>query len=330
MNTRSKTRLISWLLWAGVTACSSNPEFVNNNATDASAGGGGGSGASGSGGLIIHADGSAAGSGGGSACGDACAPPLDAGPLCGNGVVESGEACDDGNNKQGDGCTGACQLQDNYTCPTPGQPWFSPWIRGDSKISDNEACDDVNKIPGDGCSQSCQGELGFTCGVPGQACTRSENPVCGDGQIASAWSVRRWRRARGDGCSADCKKVEAGWTCPTPAVACLDYDYCGDGKKKGPKSATTGTRSRRRLHRRCKLEPDYRVPGRRGGPAVDDRLRRRQGQWRRGLRRRQHRCSRRLLGRLQAESNRATPAPRRTASAGPCTSVPQHTCGDAG
>ena len=43
------------------------------------------------------------------ACGgEVEAPPADAGdepPVCGNGIRESGEDCDDGNNVPSDGCT---------------------------------------------------------------------------------------------------------------------------------------------------------------------------------------------------------------------------------
>ncbi|MBE2253857.1 MAG: hypothetical protein IAE78_30285, partial [Myxococcus sp.] len=39
------------------------------------------------------------------ACGD--------GTVCGNGRLETGEACDDGNKTDGDGCESTCQ-------PTPG------------------------------------------------------------------------------------------------------------------------------------------------------------------------------------------------------------------
>ena len=30
---------------------------------------------------------------------------------CGNNLVEPGEACDDGNNDDGDGCSAACQIE---------------------------------------------------------------------------------------------------------------------------------------------------------------------------------------------------------------------------
>ena len=38
------------------------------------------------------------------------------GATCGNGIVEAGEACDDGNLTNGDGCTAACTVQTGYSC----------------------------------------------------------------------------------------------------------------------------------------------------------------------------------------------------------------------
>ena len=38
-------------------------------------------------------------------------PPPDPDPVCGNGVVEAGEQCDDGNIMSGDGCSSVCQTE---------------------------------------------------------------------------------------------------------------------------------------------------------------------------------------------------------------------------
>jgi cysteine-rich repeat protein len=40
---------------------------------------------------------------------------------CGDGVVDGDELCDDGNEINGDGCTG-CRLDDGWTCLHPGRP----------------------------------------------------------------------------------------------------------------------------------------------------------------------------------------------------------------
>src|SRR6516225_7910383 len=39
------------------------------------------------------------------------APPTS---VCGNGIVEFGESCDDGNTASGDGCSSSCALEPHY------------------------------------------------------------------------------------------------------------------------------------------------------------------------------------------------------------------------
>lgn len=43
-------------------------------------------------------------------------------PRCGNGVVSSGEACDDGNTTSGDGCSATCAVEYSYTCSNTTVP----------------------------------------------------------------------------------------------------------------------------------------------------------------------------------------------------------------
>src|SRR6266704_770638 len=35
---------------------------------------------------------------------------------CGNGTLDAGEACDDGNGLPGDGCSATCDVETDYTC----------------------------------------------------------------------------------------------------------------------------------------------------------------------------------------------------------------------
>jgi len=65
-------------------------------------------------------------------------------PVCGNGIVEAGEACDDGNTVGNDGCSATCTLE----C-------------GDGILEGTEQCDDGNTLPGDGCDATCQFEPNF-------------------------------------------------------------------------------------------------------------------------------------------------------------------------
>jgi len=50
-------------------------------------------------------------------------PAIGVGAVCGDGILDSGEACDDGNGVTGDGCTSMCQVEPGFTCndPTPAQ-----------------------------------------------------------------------------------------------------------------------------------------------------------------------------------------------------------------
>ena len=59
---------------------------------------------------------------------------------CGNGVVDPGEACDDGNIADGDGCTSDCQRA--VVC-------------GDGIQDLGEQCDDGDRVDGDGCEHDC-------------------------------------------------------------------------------------------------------------------------------------------------------------------------------
>lgn len=62
-------------------------------------------------------------------------------PVCGNGVVETGEACDDGNVVTLDGCSATCQLE--------------VAVCGNGVVEQGEECDDGNLNNGDSCSSVC-------------------------------------------------------------------------------------------------------------------------------------------------------------------------------
>lgn len=89
-------------------------------------------------------------------------------PQCGDGVVDPGEQCDDGNQSNRDDCLTSCILAacGDSQLRTRGTPPF-------------EACDDGNIASGDGCSQTCRVECGNgildgACseGAVGSACSR--------------------------------------------------------------------------------------------------------------------------------------------------------------
>lgn len=114
--------------------------------------------------------------------GDGCSRTCESAESCGNGLVDSasGEVCDDGNTRDGDGCSANCKS--NEKC-------------GNSvvDVTVGEKCDDGNTRSADGCSADCLSDE--TCGNHYTDSVIGE--VCDDGN-----------RESGDGCSADCHSGE--------------------------------------------------------------------------------------------------------------------------
>jgi fibro-slime domain-containing protein len=177
--------------------------------------------------------------GGGGNRTDGPPPPVDGIVIntanCGNGVLNAGEQCDDGNTVGGDGCTKICQIESGWSCPTAGQPCVRTEVCGDGMLQLPEQCDDGNTTPGDGCSATCNVEPGYVCHVPGKPCI----PLCGDGIITGTEKCDDGNTTNGDGCSSTCQ-VEPGATCSgTPSVCTLAV--CGNGVVEAGEACDCGT-----------------------------------------------------------------------------------------
>ncbi|MBI3783798.1 MAG: DUF4215 domain-containing protein [Deltaproteobacteria bacterium] len=153
--------------------------------------------------------------------------------LCGNGHLDSGETCDDGNATANDGCSATCHTESGWQCTTPGAA--CSFVCGNSIVNSSESCDDGNAMGGDGCSASCQIESGWQCPTPGSPCTF----VCGNGVVDPSEGCDDGGNTGGDGCSADCK-VETCFHCtnmpggsstctPQSGTTCSDGDLCTTG-----------------------------------------------------------------------------------------------------
>ncbi|MBM4352194.1 MAG: hypothetical protein FJ109_00115 [Deltaproteobacteria bacterium] len=88
-------------------------------------------------------------------------------PCCGNGKVEAGEACDDGNAVAGDGC------EPNCTLTTPTVPGFSgelgpvfggAWIQCEGYL-DKPGGDDIPKAWGNDCTGAAYNKIRIVCGA---------------------------------------------------------------------------------------------------------------------------------------------------------------------
>jgi cysteine-rich repeat protein len=105
--------------------------------------------------------------------------------LCGNGLQDPGEECDDGNAVNGDGCSN-CLVEPCSVCPRFGQPCVEAYACGNGFLSSDEDCDDGNTTGGDGCSAGCrQVEAGWRCRMPGRPSTE----VCGADAAVCATTV---------------------------------------------------------------------------------------------------------------------------------------------
>lgn len=100
--------------------------------------------------------------------------------VCGDGTIDSGEECDDGNTTDDDGCDALCSLE----------------ICGNGVIQEHlgESCDDGNTVDGDGCDADCsleicgngvlQEHLGEECDDGGNSAVCDADctfPACNDG-----------------------------------------------------------------------------------------------------------------------------------------------------
>ncbi|MCP5468071.1 MAG: DUF4215 domain-containing protein [Deltaproteobacteria bacterium] len=107
-------------------------------------------------------------------------------PVCGDGIVEGGEECDDQNNNPLDGCYRCKKIKERC-----GNGLVEIIFSEDMEHEYKEGCDDGNHINGDGCASYCQLEI----------------EGCGNGVIEDDLGEEcdDSNTKNNDGCSSDCK-----------------------------------------------------------------------------------------------------------------------------
>ena len=118
------------------------------------------------------------------------APPT----VCGDGILDEGEACDDGNQIDEDECTNHCAFA----------------VCGDGIVGPGEQCDDGNLDDTDGCTNACN------------------NAVCGDGVVGGEEECDDGNDDDSDNCVAGCKQALCGDGVVEPGAACDDGDVVDD------------------------------------------------------------------------------------------------------
>ena len=222
---------VTWFAGCSSSVTSLPPGGGGNNGAGAQTSAGGQNGNAGSSFRIFGTGGAT--NGGGSAKFE-----VDAGPYCGDGIIQTqapyNETCDDGNRVGGDGCSGICQVEPNWKCPTAGQPCVSLIVCGDGIRETGEGCDDGNTSNGDGCSSTCTVESGWYCQSSNpndltSTSTCSKLASCGDGRV-EAGETCDLGSANGTniGCDATCQ-TQAGYVCHPLPTGCVLKSVCGNG-----------------------------------------------------------------------------------------------------
>ncbi|MEO6602837.1 MAG: SUMF1/EgtB/PvdO family nonheme iron enzyme, partial [Polyangiaceae bacterium] len=207
-------------------------DLVSYQAGDETSGGGGSSASGGEAGMGRAGEtangGAAAGASGGGSGGVVA--------LCGNGVLDGSERCDDGNPDSGDGCSATCKVETAWGC-TQAEPSKCAAICGDGLVVGDEAqaggCDDKNTQANDGCSATCKVEASYVCSGAPSVCAKT----CGDGKLDLGEACDDGNGTPGDGCFA-CA-VENGYGCDAKQPSmCADVNECTDGTNNCSANAT--------------------------------------------------------------------------------------------
>jgi len=169
--------------------------------------------------------------------------------VCGDGIINGNEQCDDGNVVSDDGCSRDCQIEPGWRCPVPGKRCVPQC--GDGIIRGYETCDDGNTISGDGCSSLCMVELGFVCTGGPSACRPT---VCGDGKVegAEGCDLGPGKNVPGSGCSPMCQLEP---NCSASTGQCTSK--CGDGLVNNEQCDDGNAVDGDGCSSTCKVEPGF-------------------------------------------------------------------------
>jgi cysteine-rich repeat protein len=142
--------------------------------------------------------------------------------VCGDRILADGEACDDGNTRDGDGCSRDCLNEGTVQLCTAATPEDEPCVSscGNGLREPGEACDDGNTRDGDGCSHTCLYEGANLVCIPD---VRMEH-CCGDGRVVpeEGEACDDGNTNNNDGCNNRCLREGSSAFQNIPS-------FCGDG-----------------------------------------------------------------------------------------------------
>jgi fibro-slime domain-containing protein len=89
----------------------------------------------------------------------------------------------------------------------------------------------------------------------------TSQPQCGDGKHDREEACDDGNRAAGDGCSADCTRVDPGFECQVAGQACTENTVCGDKRVEGREQCDDGDAlAADGCDASCHLEPGFSCP----------------------------------------------------------------------
>jgi fibro-slime domain-containing protein len=169
-------------------------------------------------------------------------------PVCGDGIIEIGEQCDDKNSPY-PGCSATCQIESGYQCPFAGAPCVP--VCGDGiLITPAEQCDPGIAAEAQACNSDCTVKSGWACNATG-----CHQTVCGDGVVEGTEGCDPLPKNNdlGDGCTPLCT---AEPNCPAGGGPCTTK--CGDGLVLGTEQCDDGNAvSGDGCSSTCQVEPGY-------------------------------------------------------------------------
>ncbi len=161
------------------------------------------------------------------------------GPVCGDGVVEGEEACDEGKaNRPGQACNAACALN----------------VCGDGDKGPLEFCDDGNDVDDDACPNNCMSpQCGDGLVGPGEPCDDGNDvntdactnvctlAACGDGFVQPGNAETCDLGVANDdaaACLKSCKSAKCG-----DALVWAGMEACDDGNADGTDACTAACKA---------------------------------------------------------------------------------------
>jgi len=180
--------------------------------------------------------------------------------------LDNGEACDDQDRDNNDGCSSSCSVETGYTCSNTNMPSDCSPICGDGRLISPEVCDDGPSDHSYEATPYCLNDCTGSDPGPGYICsggdfnTPSTCTLCGD-------SKKEGNEVCDDGdtnglskCKADCSGPVVGWTCSggSSSFPSTCSPICGDSKVVLSEFCDDGGLSN---SDKCNLDCSGNVPG---------------------------------------------------------------------